>query len=290
MSDAPLHTTHNLGSARCRALPIFLTWVLGLTACHTLDHREPLESEILRGTEFNHRIFYRRPGDATTLSVFIDGDGSPWLDHGTRIAADPTPRHPLALDLASRTPGAVLYLARPCAFGTLHEVSCNADVWTSGRYSEQVIESMAAAINRYTAHHGIRNVLLIGYSGGGTLGVLIAPHVPTTRAVLTISANLDSAAWTAWHQYLPLEKSLDAAQQPALPRSISEWHIVGAKDRNVPVEINREYWARVPSSHIWIYLNADHACCWVRLWPQIWARLQTELAEASATAVTQSPR
>jgi hypothetical protein len=263
--------------------------MLGVGGCRTVDPRAGFESEIQRGIDFDHRIFYRRSQGAKTLAVFIDGDGSPWLDHGTRIAADPTPKHPLALDLAARTPGAVLYLARPCAFGTMHEASCQPEVWTSGRYSERVVLSMSTVLNRIVARDEFREVLLIGYSGGGALSVLMAPQVPATRAVLTVAANLDSEAWASWHRYLPLERSLNAALQPPLPQNIGEWHVVGAKDRNVPAEINGAYWARVAPSQVWTYSKADHACCWVALWPQIWQRLQMEISSTLTIATTQSP-
>ena len=73
-----------------------------------------------------------------------------------------------------------------------------------------------------------RSVVLIGYSGGGVLAVLIAPQVPGS-AVVTIAANLDVEAWARWHQYTPLSGSLNPATQPPLD-ALHEWHLVGDRD------------------------------------------------------------
>jgi hypothetical protein len=47
------------------------------------------------------------------LTVYIEGDGLAWLD-GETASPDPTPRDPLALNLAFRDPlGGAAYLAPP---------------------------------------------------------------------------------------------------------------------------------------------------------------------------------
>ena len=268
-----------------------LALALGTSGCRTfrsdvmdLAHRGGLEAEVLIGTEFQHQSFHAKRDSVSTLLVFLDGDGTPWTHGGTLVAADPTPRVPLALDLATLTKDAVLYLGRPCYFGSARTSNCSPELWTSARYSRRVVDSTAAALNRFIDQRGYQHAILIGFSGGGTLGVLMAPHVPALRAVVTIAANLDTDAWTAFHHYLPLDASLNPVQEPSLPSAIREWHIVGARDRNVPAELNKRYWNHVPAEHIWEYADADHACCWVEKWPAILARLQAELARDTAAA------
>jgi dienelactone hydrolase len=261
-----------------------------LFGCQTWQHRvgsiaesAGLHHESLSGAGFEHEAYLSVVGGRyATLLVMLDGDGSPWVDGGTRASDDPTPRRPVALQIAGHTPGAVLYLGRPCYLGRSHDTGCVPELWTSARYSETVVRSMATALNRFVESHGVREVVLVGYSGGGTLAVLMAPRVPSVRAVVTIAANLDVDAWTDKHGYLPLADSLNPVNEPQLPSAIPEWHVVGGRDRNVPWALNRKYWTRVPEDHVWRYEQADHACCWVELWPQILERLGPALrAEAS---------
>jgi hypothetical protein len=169
--------------------------------------RHALTASVIQGAQFRHEIFASSQRVDEALYVFIEGDGSPWADDGTVAARDPTPLRPLALELAARTPHSVLYLGRPCYFHAHTDTACSPDLWTSARYSRQIVDSMAAATNRYAASGGFAHVILIGYSGGGALAILMAPQVPATRAVITIAANLDVASWVRLHGYLPLQGS-----------------------------------------------------------------------------------
>ena len=87
-------------------------------------------------------------------------------------------------------PGPAVYVGRPCYHGLGDRASCVPALWTSGRYSESVVTSMAAAVQRVVAARGIERTVWIGYSGGGVLAVLLAPRVPETVGLVTIAANL----------------------------------------------------------------------------------------------------
>ncbi len=241
-----------------------------------------LRTAIVQGTAFRHLIVETRGSPPGVLYVFIEGDGTPWTHGGTAVARDPTPRRAIALELALRTPHPGLYVGRPCHFQVRSDPACTPPVWTSGRYSSAVVDSLAAVINRAATGGGYRRVVLIGYSGGGALAVLLVPHVPAARAVVTIAADLDVAAWSRWHGYLPLTGSLDPAQQPPLPAAVAQWHLVGGRDSNVPERLNRRYFeaqgAAADVDHVWRYPTFDHTCCWVRQWPQILERLDAALA------------
>jgi hypothetical protein len=240
---------------------------------HLFASRHGFHSAVLQGTQFQHQIFEIRGAPIEALYVFIDGDGLPWTDAGTRIARDPTPHRLLALELATRTPHAVLYLGRPCYFRVQSGAPCGPDMWTDRRYSREVVDSMAAALNRFADGAGYKKVILVGYSGGGTLAALMAPHVPATRMLVTIAANLDVAEWTRWHHYWSLDGSLDPASEPPLAAAIEQWHLIGGRDTNVPEAVNRRYFNGVSPDRIWRFPEFDHACCWVKQWPQILARL-----------------
>jgi hypothetical protein len=247
--------------------------------------RNGMTAADLQGTRFHHEVFTRPAAkraaplpDATVesagLYVFIEGDGLPWVGAGTSVARDPTPHRPLALELAVATPHAVLYLGRPCYFELRLEAICTPDLWTSGRYSAEVVDSLVAAVRRYAAANGNPPLILIGYSGGGVLAVLMAAQLPATRAVVTIAANLDVDAWARWHRYLPLSASRNPAAEPPLTDSIRQWHLVGSKDDNVPEALNRRYFDALRPDQVWRYADFDHACCWAGQWTSILARIE----------------
>jgi pimeloyl-ACP methyl ester carboxylesterase len=256
-----------------------------LSACQNLTARAirtasqaGLDSDLVQGARYQHQIFSTPSLKGTPLFVFIDGDGSPWRHGGSYVSSDPTPERPLALELAVETQRPVIYLGRPCYYLARRDTSCEPRVWTSDRYSGHVVESMAAVIDRYATENHSRCVVLVGYSGGGALSVLIAPLVPSTCAVVTIAADLDIDAWSRWHHYLPLKGSLNPATQPPLDPLIAQWHLVGDQDSNVPLQINRRYLDQVPDERVWHFSTFDHTCCWVGQWPDILARIEAELA------------
>jgi pimeloyl-ACP methyl ester carboxylesterase len=238
-----------------------------------IARRGGLAALTLPGAGFEHSAFAREAADEMSLVLFIDGDGSPWVNSGRSIAADPTPRNPVSLDLAARTAGTVLYLGRPCYFAARSDRACEPRWWTSDRYSETVIASMTAAANHFIEDHHIKRVLLVGYSGGGTLAVLMTARVSHVVGVVSIAGNLDPDAWAQAHHYLPLDGSLSPALQPPLPADVAQWYLVGDRDTNVSYGMASRYLDRVPRDRIWHFGDFDHVCCWVREWPDAYSRI-----------------
>jgi hypothetical protein len=241
-----------------------------------------LSRTVLQGTRFHH-VAYLRLGGGEPLFLFIDGDGTPWTDGGRRVAEDPTPRQPLALELALDTRyGSVLYLGRPCYLGLAASAECHPSDWTVGRYSREVVESLAAAINGFALGHGFREVILVGHSGGGALAVLVAPHVAGLRAVIAIAPNLDIKAWTAYHGYMPLSDSLDPTDSPPLAPDVTEIVLAGSVDRNVPPALLESYFAGHPTAQLWTLTGFDHRCCWREAWPSLLPRVMAQVAAGQA--------
>jgi dienelactone hydrolase len=262
--------------AKCLFLGLAATVIAG---CQTATQRalayardNGLRPALVTGKAYVHETFESLTPDRRELLVLIEGDGVPWDFRGTRIALDPTPKRPLMLMVAARSQMSTLYVGRPCYFEARVSPACEPSVWTSARYSQRVVESIASVVNAYVQQYGFERVLLAGHSGGGTLAVLVAPRVPKAAVVVTLAANLDIDAWTRKHRYLPLSGSLNPADQPKLPTSVQEWHAVGEKDENVPPAINEKYWQRVGPEKVWRFPKADHGCCWLEEWPGIVAR------------------
>lgn len=223
----------------------------------------------LRGEGFRHRAYAAElePG-ADTLHVYIEHDGTPWLDE-TYVAQDPTPRTPFALELMARDAGPRLFLGRPCHFAPHDDPGCGPLVWTHRRYSPEVVTSMVVALRGFLAIRHYRHVLLIGYSGGGTLAWLMAPQLPETVGVITVAANLDTDRWTGLHGYSPLAGSLNPALLPALPPAIAQVHYAGGRDRKVPPAVVTSFSRGHPEARVVVLDEFDHECCWAERWPEL---------------------
>ena len=140
------------------------------------------------------------------------------------------------------------------------------------------VASMAAVVNRVSADRQSSRVIMIGYSGGGALAVLMAPSVRGAAAVVTLAANLDIDAWVRWHGYLPLRGSLSPATEPPLSDSIAQWHLVGDQDQEVPPSVSLRYLERLSPDLTWHFASFDHICCWSEQWPAISKRINAALA------------
>jgi hypothetical protein len=244
--------------------------------------KEGFTTELLEGKGFQHHVSWRRSDNqqSDTAWVFIEGDGRPWLQDGTVISDDPSPRHALALQLAAQTRGTVLYLGRPCYFKARTDVRCSSTLWTVDRFSAHVVASMNEALYFAMQRLHVRRVVLVGHSGGGTLAALMATDLIGAQrapaAVVTIAGNLDVNAWTSQHRYLPLVGSRNPANEAPLPASVQQFHIVGMKDTNVTPQMSARYLERAPLERVWRESRFDHDCCWLLDWPRLYRRILRE--------------
>lgn len=204
--------------------------------------------------------------DGEPIHVYLDGDGTPVSGSG-RIALDPTSRQRLILDLMAVDPAASVLVGRPCYHGT--QGPCDTAMWTTARYSDAVVNPVVAAVAAITRAYPRSPVVLIGYSGGGTLAMLAAPRLERLDALITIAGNLDTAAWTRHHGYGPLTQSRNPATEPPLSPTIRQLHLFGAEDTNVPLAVAEAALDRQPQAAVTVEVIAgyDHQCCW----PEIWA-------------------
>jgi pimeloyl-ACP methyl ester carboxylesterase len=231
----------------------------------------------IEGSGYRHTLFVRNEAQSTTLWVFIEGDGTPWVASGREVSSDPTARDPLALRLAIRTRGSVLYLGRPCYMQSRLDSRCDDRAWTSARYSDAIVNSMNAALHAALVGVPSQKVLLVGYSGGGTLAALMARDNSTVAGVVTIAGNLDPVLWAQQHEYLPLTESRNPADEPPLSSSIAQFHLVGGRDTNVSEAMTERYLSRLSGSQVWRFEKFDHVCCWEKEWPAIEKKIRPRI-------------
>jgi dienelactone hydrolase len=254
-------------------------WLAGCAAPEIRLDREAerlhLTRTVVKGSDFFHVAYLKRVQNrADELHVYLDGDGSPWIRH-RRISDNPTPRNPLVLRLMAQDPMPSIYLGRPCYHGYGANPPCSAELWTNRRYSKTVVESMAAAFREIHRSLHPRKTVLIGFSGGGALAMLMAKQLNSVDGIVTIAGNLDPDAWTKHHQYSPLTGSENPAKQPPLPESIFQLHLAGEKDTNIPPDLIRPAVQRQPSAKWIVIPEADHDCCWESRWHSILSMIRT---------------
>ena len=236
-----------------------------------LSHQLGNTRSVVRGGEFTHVVFENAASHASgVLHVYIEGDGTPYLDRWT-VAPDPTPRKPLMLRLMAMDPGPAVYVGRPCYFGLATLPPCTPRDWTLDRFSERIVASLVQAIAELRSARSPGAIELFGHSGGATLAMLLAAQVPGVRRVVTLAGNLDPDAWTAYHGYNLLDGSLNPVRAGPLPAAIVQQHFAGERDRIVPAWMTEVAAARIGGHGTTRLPGVTHTRGWEQAWPAILA-------------------
>jgi len=222
------------------------------------------------------------PG-APLLSLYIEGDGYAWVSP-TELSDDPSPRSARVLKLAVQDDARnAAYLARPCMYlNDVSLVTCPSDLWSLGRYGEDVVAALDRAADMLKAEAGARELRLVGFSGGGTLAALVAARRDDVVELVTVSANLDHEGWTARHGVTPLTGSLNAADVAPLIETIPQVHYIGAEDTNVMKDDIEAFVARMNDprwTDVVIVPEQTHTCCWVQNWRGLLAQAEHLMAD-----------
>ena len=228
----------------------------------------------LTGEGFTHLVIQRAGSlPDSRLHIYIEGDGTPW--RGNIPNVDPTPHNALALRLANKDSSDIAYVGRPCYFGRANEKECQPKFWTSHRYGDDVVTSMASAIKRVRQPKHTE-IVLIGHSGGGVLAALLESRVIGVVGVITVGANLDIDRWTQHHHYDPLTGSINPSMQERDP-NIPHLQLVGKADNIVPASINSQYSGSHPNVELLVLDGFGHVCCWEEQWPTILSAFSNRL-------------
>jgi len=216
----------------------------------------------------------REPGQE--LHVYIEGDGYAWVTRN-RVSGDPTPRHPVAFELAAQDPAPnVVYLARPCQYTPMEmDPACEEAYWTYRRFSEEVVGSMNQAVDKFVKDAQSPGIHLIGYSGGGAVAALVAARRPDVKSLRTVAGNLDPDGLNEYHEVSPLdEDSLDPMEVAEKLSAIPQYHFTGSEDPIVPAFIAEHFAEKSGGGgciHVERVNGADHVNGWVEAWPRLLA-------------------
>ena len=208
-----------------------------------------------------------------TLTVYIEGDGFSWVTR-SQPSSDPTPRHPVGLEMALRHPhGAAAYLARPCQYAEAADArNCQPAYLTDRRFAAEVIEASDEAIGALKQRAGAARLILVGYSGGGAVAALVAARRNDVVQLITIAGNLDHRAWTEQHGVPQLTGSLNPADEWRMLMNLPQRHFVGARDEVVGKAVLDAYAARFPADRrpqVIVVPDFDHVCCWAEKWGEL---------------------
>lgn len=203
------------------------------------------------------------------LRVFIEGDGFAW-ERRDRPSSDPTPitQTVLSLVAASKQPN-LIYLARPCQFVGARSRNCQESLWTNERYSEAVVSTLNQAIDHLKTEYKANHLVLIGYSGGGTLAALLAARRSDVSGLVTLAAPLDIAAFSEFHNVSPMTGSLNPIDQADILSSVPQTHFAGDNDEIVPLQLVLAYQHALAHDQCTMIIkaSADHWSGWTDIVP-----------------------
>lgn len=209
-----------------------------LTGCIAQQWTQPFDftETIIQTDDFDIFTYVRISDDTCPIHIYIEGDGNSFDAHGVPTS-DPTPRGTFMRTLSTQdTYPNVVYMARPCQY--IMSAQCNKTDWTTGRFSNKIVSSIASAIRKIAKN---RPVVLIGYSGGAMVSGLVIQNNPdiNVQKWITIAGVLNHADWTKYFDDAPLVYSENMTELPNIPQI----HYIADKDTVVPNELSRKWTA-----------------------------------------------
>ena len=222
--------------------------------------------------EFTLQSYTRFSSNVDDLVVYLEGDGFAYINR-RRISSNPTPRNPLALRLAAIDPApAVAWIARPCQYSLapVPPAPCQRLHWTTSRFSEEIVDAVDQAIDQVVERAGARRIHLVGYSGGGAIGVLLAARRDDVVSLRTVAGNVDHDMLMQVKRVAPLSGSLNPVLVAGDISNLPQYHFAGEDDEIVPPWVAQrfiEFTGRTCASARLVE-DADHQDGWVEFWQQ----------------------
>jgi pimeloyl-ACP methyl ester carboxylesterase len=154
---------------------------------------------------------------------------------------------------------------------------CSEAAWTDARFSPGAINSSNQAIDILKKQYQAKELILIGYSGGGAVASLIAVQRSDIKELVTVAGNLDTDVWVKYFGLNPLAGSLNPADKVKQLSATKQTHFIGEKDQVIPIEITRDYLKKLtkPNQSQLIEIKEyGHVCCWQENWTALLNRIQ----------------
>ena len=197
---------------------------------------------VIKTSHFQILSYHKLKENNEIATIYIESDGYAFAGRH-RISLNPTPKNPLSLNLALLDKSAnVIYIARPCQYIPLKSnPNCQPEYWTIKRYSQEVIEAVNDVIDEYKNNHNLKQIRLVGFSGGGTVAALIAAQRDDVIDLRTMAGNLDTVAFTNHHNVSPLSGSLNPKDFADKLYQVPQIHFIGEKEEIIPLSIAESY-------------------------------------------------
>ncbi len=259
--------------------------ILSLVACKTASRQEIATSLAGSSFMFPRQIpanpfvltLYERVEDpGRSITIYIEGDGLAWTEHKTP-SPDPTPTNPIALRLATtdNSPN-IIYLARPCQYSkmVIADRPCPQKYWTSHRFAPQVIESMNTALEDLKTRYQATGFHLIGFSGGGAVGTLLAARRHDVFSLRTVAGNLDHKLLHKIHEVTQLSSSLNPVDIASQISHIPQHHFLGEDDAVISDAVVKSFLTASGTTRCIrtsMVPGASHEQGWTEQWPRLLA-------------------
>ncbi|MCK5892852.1 MAG: hypothetical protein KAG53_00255 [Endozoicomonadaceae bacterium] len=227
-------------------------------------------SEVLDTRYFPLQTFQALSRSNSTLRVYIEGDGQAWISR-YRASQDPIPYELTLSELMHQdTYSERVYLARPCQF--VWSEYCEIPVWTSLRYSQPMVDALNEALDKLKIKGPYQHIELIGFSGGGTLALLLAAGREDVTSVRTVAGNLSPHFVNRFHGVSATPDSLDPTNFSTTLATIPQLHFIGGKDSIITSDVYDNYRSFFSQKQCLLYYvnpDAGHHSKWKDSWLEL---------------------
>ena len=162
------------------------------------------------------------------------------------------------------------------ALHTIHdEEHCSVPYWTQKRFAKKIILAIDEAITIMASSSKIKDVHLVGYSGGGAVVAMVAAKRSDIASIRTVAGYMDHVALNSKAGVSPLTGSLDPIRAAPRLKSVPQIHYSGKGDKRVPSWVLKNFRKAVGSSDCISLrqVNATHEEGWEKIWTRVWSKM-----------------
>jgi len=142
-----------------RKLLFFIAFIIFCSCSHIqVNPPDNFAYISIKTTDFSLASWQKITDETAPVIIYVEGDGNAYSSKGYPTN-DPTPKNSLIQQIAfeDKSPN-VIYLARPGQF--IEDKNCSQKDWTTGRFSQKIVDNMFEAIKKVSADKNNFNRLL----------------------------------------------------------------------------------------------------------------------------------